>query len=737
MIEHRLSELVTAALVAAADELGLSGAPPPVELSKPRLKEHGDFATNVALGLATRVGRAPREVAEVLVRNLPEAAFVASAEVAGPGFVNFRLTPTWLADALHEVALLGDGYGRAEPHGRRAQVEFVSANPTGPLHIGQGRNAALGDALARLLEASGWSVEREYYFNDTGGQMDRFGASVEARFLQLVGRQAEVPEDGYHGTYVTDLARDILRTEGHALADLPPEQRFVRMREEGTRRVLGQIEHTLERFGVRFDSYLSERSLAERGKIEAAIERLRVAGAVYEAEGAVWFRSTDHGDDKDRPLVRSNGLHTYFGADCAYLVDKFDRGFDHLVYVWGADHHGDIARVRGAAEALGYGGDRVEIVIYQWVSFLRDGVPVPMSKRAGTFVTLDELIDEVGTDAARFHLLMFGNDAAMSFDIEAVKRQSLENPVYYVQYGHARIASILRKAIERGVELRPIADADLSLLSGEAELDLLRAIADVPGQIAAAAGFRAPHSRDVAVMIGTPHVHEVVEAALELVDQVGTVGAEVRVQPVRSQERAVLVVAVVRRAEPDGALGLEDGAGSAHPLDRGLDLTAFGERALGQVRVEPHVESLQRALDLGQDAPRPLLAHALEALRRGELRKTGALLVEDLPRQVRQVRAVVAVLRHLRVAPEQLQVARLDGGAEPVHLPPGVVEVVLALHDPPGSFEQARERVTEGGVARVSYVERTRGVRAHELDLDSAPVWLRPPVALPGPRDLP
>jgi len=493
MIEQRLTQLVAAALTAAADELGMSGEPPAIELSKPRQKEHGDFATNLALVLAKRVDRSPREVAEILVRHVPEAPFLVSTEVAGPGFVNFRLTPTWLTDVLREVAERGERFGRAEPHGRRAQVEFVSANPTGPLHIGHARNAALGDALARVLEAAGWAVEREYYFNDTGGQMDRFGASVEARYLQLLGREVEPPEDGYHGSYVIDLARDILEVEGPGLADLAPDERFARLREEGARRVLAQIEHTLERFGVRFDSYLSERSLVERGEIEAAIERLRAAGAVYEDEGAVWFRSTDHGDDKDRPLVRSNGLHTYFGADCAYLVDKFERGFDHLVYIWGADHHGDIARVRGAAEALGYGGDRVEFVIYQWVSFLRDGVPVPMSKRAGTFVTLDELIDEVGTDAARFHLLMFGTDAAMNFDIEAVKRQSLENPVYYVQYGHARIASILRKAAERGVRLGPIAETDLALLSHEAELDLLRVLADVPAQIAAAAEFRAPH----------------------------------------------------------------------------------------------------------------------------------------------------------------------------------------------------------------------------------------------------
>jgi len=493
MIEDRLSELIRTALVAAGDELGLEGDLPEVELSKPRQKEHGDLATNVALVLAKRVGKAPREVAETLIRHLPDAPFVASAEVAGPGFVNFRLTTGWLEDALREVVDAGSTYGRAAPNGRRVQVEFVSANPTGPLHVGHARNAALGDALARLFEAAGWTVEREYYFNDTGGQMDRFGSSVEARYLQLLGREAEVPEDGYRGAYVVDLAREILEAEGPGLADLPPPERFERLREEGAKRVLVQIDHTLERFGVRFDSYLSERSLAERGEIEAAVERLRAAGTVYESEGAVWFRSTDFGDDKDRPLVRSNGSHTYFGADCAYLVDKFDRGFDLVVYVWGADHHGTIARVRGAAEALGYGGDRAEFVIYQWVSFLREGLPLPMSKRAGTFVTLDELMDEVGTDAARFHLLMFGTDAAMSFDIETVKRQSLDNPVYYVQYGHARIASILRKAAGTGIALRPIAEADLSLLRTEAELDVLRAIADVPAQIAAAAEFRAPH----------------------------------------------------------------------------------------------------------------------------------------------------------------------------------------------------------------------------------------------------
>jgi arginyl-tRNA synthetase len=491
MIEERLTDLLRAALEGAG--LVPDGAPVDIELTKPRQKEHGDFATNLALTLAKRVGRPALDVAETIRRHLPSSELVRSCEVAPPGFLNFRLTTAWLHDALRSVAENGEGYGRSEPNGRRVQVEFVSANPTGPLTLGHARNAAIGDALARLLAFTGWSVEREYYFNDAGGQMDRFGASVEARYLQLLGHEVEMPEDGYHGGYVLELAREILEAEGPGLADLSPDRRLERLREEGARRVLGWIRSTLDRFGVHFDVFMHEATLAERGEIEAAVERLRAAGFAYDAEGAVWFRSTAFGDDKDRVLIRSTGIHTYFGADCAYVIDKFARGFDHLLYVWGADHHGDVARVRGAAQALGYDPAAAEILIYQWVSFLRDGVPVPMSKRAGAFITLDELIDEVGTDATRFHLLMFSNDATMSFDIEAVKRQSMDNPVYYVQYGHARIASILRTAADRGVELKPVADADLSLLSNEAELELLRVIAEAPAEIGRAAELRAPH----------------------------------------------------------------------------------------------------------------------------------------------------------------------------------------------------------------------------------------------------
>jgi arginyl-tRNA synthetase len=493
MIEQRLSDLLAEALSGALGDLGVEAAEVPIELSRPRQKEFGDFSTNVALVLGARTDVAPRRLAERIVARLPSTGLIVKAEVAGPGFINLHVSEGWLRDVLREVAERGEDYGRAEPHGRSVQVEFVSANPTGPLHVGHARNAALGDALARLLEAAGWRVEREYYFNDAGGQMDRFAQSVEARYLELLGREAEVPEDGYHGEYVTDIARDILDAEGPALADTPPEERMPRIRELGVQRVLDQTARTLERFGVRFDVYISERELAQSGEIEAAVKRLRESGHAYDSEGAIWFRSTDFGDDKDRVIIRSTGAHTYFGADCAYLIDKFRRGFDHVIYVWGADHHGDVARVRGAASALGFDPESVEMVIYQFVSFLRAGEPVPMSKRAGTFISLDELIDEVGADAARFTLLSHSNDSTMSFDIELVKQQSMENPVYYVQYGHARIASILRNAAERRIELRPIDEVNLDLLGEESELELVRSISEFPALTTAAAAARAPY----------------------------------------------------------------------------------------------------------------------------------------------------------------------------------------------------------------------------------------------------
>jgi arginyl-tRNA synthetase len=492
-IESQLTSLLREGTAAAARTLGVEGDLPLPELLAPKQKDHGDFATNIALVLAKRADKPPREVAQAIADALPRAPFVERVEVAGPGFLNIFTTDVWLHGVVRQIAAKAQDYGRAAPTGRRVQVEFVSANPTGPLHIGHARNAALGDALGRLLEAAGETVEREYYFNDAGKQMELFGASVTARYLEAVGNEGRMPEDGYRGGYLVAIAEDIAGEHGTALAQLPEPERTTRLLAEGALRVLKGIERTLERFGVRFDAYFSEAELERKGEIAAAVERLREAGYAFDADGAVWFRSTAFGDDKDRVIVRSNGAHTYFGADCAYLIDKFSRGFDHLVYVWGADHHGDVMRVRGAATALGLDADAVEITLYQFVSFSRGGEPVKMSKRTGNFISLDELIDEVGADAARFTLLSFSNDSAMNFDIEVVKRQSMDNPVYYVQYGHARIASILRKAEASGVSRTPIDEADLSLLTHDAELDLMRALADMPAQVATAADLRAPH----------------------------------------------------------------------------------------------------------------------------------------------------------------------------------------------------------------------------------------------------
>jgi arginyl-tRNA synthetase len=493
VIEERLAALLADALAAAAPSLGLGPPFPVPELERPRRKDFGDFSTNLAMVAASGSDARPREVAEAIVAALPPDPSLERAEVAGPGFINLWTTDAWLHDVLRRIVREGERYGAGSPTGERVQVEFVSANPTGPLTIGHARNAAIGDSIARLLAFCGYDVEREYYFNDAGGQMDRFGASVEARYLELLGREAALPEDGYHGEYVIDLARAILDAEGPRLADLEPEDRFLRLRSAGAAIAMEGIRATLGRFGVSFDTYFHEGALVERGEIAQAIERLRGTGHVYDAEGATWFRSTDFGDDKDRVVIRSDGTHTYFGADVAYVLDKFGRGFDHLVYVWGSDHHGDVVRVRGVAEALGFDPARVEIVLYQFVSFLRGGEPVKMSKRAGTFVSLEELIEEVGTDAARFHLLLFSNDRPMNFDIQEVARQSLENPVYYVQYGHARIASILRKAEDEGIARAPIDGVDLSPLSSELELELLRALADAPALLRLAAEQRAPH----------------------------------------------------------------------------------------------------------------------------------------------------------------------------------------------------------------------------------------------------
>jgi arginyl-tRNA synthetase len=494
MIQQTLSRILTEAAKAAAPDIGIDPAAiPEPELDKPKLKEHGDWSTNLALVLAPKAGRPAREVAEAIAARLGAKGAVEKVQVAGPGFINLFLGHGWLHQVLEQILERGHAYGRASPSGRRVQVEFVSANPTGPLHVGTARNAALGDAIANVLAAAGNDVEREYYWNDTGTQMELLGISLEARYLELFGVGAEVPEGGYQGEYLHELAEQIRKDFGDRLLREDPGARRQLLIEEGRRRMFQGILATLARFGVGFDTFRTEAELVDSGKVADAVDRLRQAGYAYDADEAIWFRSTEFGDDKDRVLIRRTGEPTYFAKDCAYLLDKAGRGFDRMVYVWGADHHGDVKRVLAAAEVLGIDPSRVQIVLYQLVSLYRGGEPVRMSKRAGDYITLDELLDEVGPDAARYTLLTRSPDTALDFDIELVKRQSLDNPVYYVQYAHARIASLLRVAAEQGVHLAPWREVDLSVLAEESELDLLRTLSELPEMVELASQALAPH----------------------------------------------------------------------------------------------------------------------------------------------------------------------------------------------------------------------------------------------------
>jgi arginyl-tRNA synthetase len=496
-VQRELSELFAAALrrAAAAGELDLdpAAAGTPV-LERPRLAEHGDWASNVALVLAKAAKAPPRTVAEAMVAHLELPDWVESVEVAGPGFVNVRLAQRWFAGLVRRVLREGDAFGRNDfGAGEKVQVEFISANPTGPLHVGNARWAAFGDSLASLLDATGHQVEREYYTNDTGAQVELLGASVEAAYLALLGRPATPPPNGYKGSYVGELAKELELEHHEELVDLDPAERRRRIADWAYRRVLGWIRRSLERFGVHFDVWFSERSLHESGAIQRAVAELRERGVVVERDGATWLVSSRFGDDKDRPLIRSNGTPTYFAADAAYFRDKRRRGFSTIIYVWGADHHGYVGRMRATIRAFGEGDEVAEFLIGQLVNLVRGGEQVRMSKRAGDYVTVDDLIDEVGKDPARYTMLRYSIDAPMNFDLEAVTRQSMDNPVYYVQYAHARIASVLRTGREQGFAPLPAERADLGLLTHPTEAALLRQLAGFEELLVVATVQRAPH----------------------------------------------------------------------------------------------------------------------------------------------------------------------------------------------------------------------------------------------------
>jgi arginyl-tRNA synthetase len=483
-----LSAAVRAAAAACIEAGDFAGSPPDdVVIERPKNPDHGDYATNVALRLAKAAGRPAREVAEAIAARLRAFDGIESVDVAGPGFLNITLAADALGGLARTIVEAGPAFGRGNAlEGHNLNLEFVSANPTGPVHIGAVRWAAVGDALARLLQASGAKVTREYYFNDAGSQIERF-----ARTLREVANGRPVPEDGYAGAYIDEIADAVVDRYPDVLG-LPDADQLEVFRREGVELMFDEIRSTLSSFGVEFDVYFNERDLHERGELDAALQRFRAQGEVYESDGAVWLRTSAHGDDRDRVLVRGNGEWTYFAADCAYYLDKRERGFDRVVIMLGADHHGYVNRLRAMAICFGDDPDEtLEILIGQLVNLVKDGQPVRMSKRAGNVVVLADLVDAIGADAARYALVRYSSEQSIDIDLDLWARKSNDNPVYYVQYAHARLASLQRNAAELGIVRDP--SPDLGLLTNDREAELLGVLGEFPRVVASAAELRAPH----------------------------------------------------------------------------------------------------------------------------------------------------------------------------------------------------------------------------------------------------
>lgn len=512
-IREQLEELIGGALASAVEDGSLALEEiPAAALERPRDESNGDWASTVALRCSKLAKRSPRDIAQIIVDHIPENTLVKSVEIAGPGFINVRLSDAVLQTVVASVRSQRFGYGRgSHPEAGRVNLEYVSANPTGPLHVGHGRWAVLGDSIARVMRHAGYDVYEEFYINDQGVQMNVFGNSVSVRYMQLLGHDVELPEQSYGGAYVTDIAQSILDADGNKWESASEEERMLAFREIAYKQMMDLNRETLSNFGTTFDCWFSERSLYvadESGKssIDKALEAMDAKGFVYKSDGAVWFRSSAFGDEKDRVLIKENGEYTYFMSDMAYHHNKLGRGFDHLIDLWGADHHGYIKRCEAMLAAWGHPG-ALEVLLGQLVNLFRNGESVRMSKRTGEMITFSELIDEVGTDAARYTMLSRSSDQPIDFDIEVVKKQDSSNPVYYVQYAHARICSVLRKAassddvaaLEAGtLALDELAekvvgpDVDLSVLTHESELALMRRMDDFPELIDLAARDRAP-----------------------------------------------------------------------------------------------------------------------------------------------------------------------------------------------------------------------------------------------------
>lgn len=513
-----------AALTAIKKGTVKEGELPEVLLEVPPQKEFGDFASNFAMQSARSLKCNPKIIAQAVIDNL-DCAYIEKAEIAGPGFINFYLKDNWLSDMFANIVKAGESYGNlTAPVNEKIQIEYVSANPTGPLHVGHGRGAAVGSSLANLMKAAGYNVTREYYINDAGNQINNLAASVNARYLEAFGIDVEFPENGYHGHDIIDTAERIKRIYGDKFLHMEEKQRIEEFRTIALKEKLAALKEDLEAFNVTYDVWFSEQTLHDANKIKEACDYLTERGYMYEKDGALWLKATEYGDDKDRVVIRDNGVPTYFAADIAYHRNKFERGFDRVINLWGADHHGYIARMKAAVGALGYNPDQLEVLILQMVSLYRNGELVKMSKRTGQSVTLNELIEEVGTDAARFFFVMRSIDSQLDFDLTLATEKSNENPVYYIQYAHARICSIFRQLKEAGIEELP--EADYTLLTDPAEVELIKKLGEYPELIASAAKERAVHRV-------AHYVHELAGLFHSFYNQCRILGVDPEVQQAR------------------------------------------------------------------------------------------------------------------------------------------------------------------------------------------------------------
>jgi arginyl-tRNA synthetase len=495
-MKQTITEILLEALKRAKDKGDLKlETQPVITLETPKDKNHGDLATTVALTMAKSEGKPPRKIAETILANIQdEEGIIARSEIAGPGFINFSLKQDRWRKTLFDIDDQAHEYGLKDiGRGETVQVEFVSANPTGPLHVGHGRGAAVGDALANLLAAVGYDVQREFYINDAGRQVRLLAQSLHARYQQALGNDVAFPEDGYHGEYIAEVAQDLITAYGNKYLKVPFDQCAAIFTDFGKDAMLADIRTDLEAFGVRFDVWFSEKSLLSDGSVQRSIEELKERGFAYEQDGALWLKSTAFGDDKDRVIIKKDGEYTYLATDIAYHRNKLARGFKQLVNIWGADHHGYIPRVQAVIQAFGHPGDSLHVLLVQLVSILRHGQPVPMSKRAGTFVTLRDVVQDVGADAARYIFLTRKTDSHLDFDLDIAKEQSRENPVYYVQYAHARISSVFREAESRGLAIPTRDTVKIDLLDLEEEQNIIKALARYPELIEEAALAYEPH----------------------------------------------------------------------------------------------------------------------------------------------------------------------------------------------------------------------------------------------------